>query len=125
MINLKLKVSKSSYEEKLNKLKDLANRLDQKINVFEQYKNNTSKFIEESDDEYDALIDNANENIAACRKAREKVEESIKMVANTLNDMEEFGKYAGETLRNASEVAKDTIATAADVVTTQLNSVLS
>lgn len=124
MVNLKLKVSKASYEEKLNKLKDLANRLDNKITVFQKYKTDTAKFIEETDDNYGEVINNIDANIEACRKAHERVEDSIKFVQDTLTDMEDVSVYGGKILGDAVDIAKDSLANAVDAVSSSLKTIL-
>lgn len=124
MTNLKLKVSKASYEEKLNKLKELANKIDHKISVFEQYKRQTSKFIDENDDNYENVMNNIDTNIASCRKSHERIEETIKFVQATLNDMMDVVNYGKQILVDNGSIAKDAVATAVDVVTGSLGTIL-
>lgn len=124
MTNLKLKVSKASYEEKLNKLKELANKIDHKISVFEQYKRQTSKFIDENDDNYENVMNNIDTNIASCRKSHERIEETIKFVQATLNDMMDVVNYGKQILVDNESIAKDAVATAVDVVTGSLGTIL-
>ncbi len=105
-VNVSLKVSKASYQSKIEQLNGLLSEVDAKIQRFETLKMNTSKFIDESDSNYDNLIRNIEENIKACRSAREATLASIKMMQDTLSDMDEFVQKSGQVLEDGVEEAK-------------------
>ena len=105
-VNVSLKVSKASYQSKIEQLNGLLSEVDAKIQRFETLKMNTSKFIDESDSNYDNLIRNIEENIKACRSEREATLASIKMMQDTLSDMDEFVQKSGQVLEDGVEEAK-------------------
>lgn len=109
MAQATLKISKGAYEAKILKLQNCLNQLDTKINQYETLRNNMTKFIDGSDDNYENLRNNVETNIKMVRKARQMTDASIKMLQDTLRDMEEFGNQMGKTLNETGELAKNTL----------------
>lgn len=68
-----------------------------------------AKFIDGSDDNYESLRTNVENNIKMVRKAREMTDASIKMLQDTLRDMEEFGNQMGKTITETGELAMNTL----------------
>lgn len=116
MANVTLKISKAAYEAKILSLQNYLNQLDTKIAQYETLKNNMDKFIDGSDDNYEAIRNNVETNINAVRKAHEMTEASIKMLQETLKNQEEFNEQLGRTVDEGSEFAKNTISTAVKVM---------
>lgn len=109
MANATLKISKGAYEAKILRLQSCLNQLDTKINQYESLRNNMAKFIDGSDDNYESLRANVENNIKMVRKAREMTDASIKMLQDTLRDMEEFGNQMGKTITETGELAMNTL----------------
>lgn len=109
MANATLKISKGAYEAKILRLQSCLNQLDTKINQYESLRNNMTKFIDGSDDNYENLRANVENNIKMVRKAREMTDASIKMLQDTLRDMEEFGNQMGKTITETGELAMNTL----------------
>lgn len=109
MANATLKISKGAYEAKILRLQSCLNQLDTKINQYESLRNNMAKFIDGSDDNYESLRTNVENNIKMVRKAREMTDASIKMLQDTLRDMEEFGNQMGKTITETGELAMNTL----------------
>ena len=115
MANVTLKVSVSAYQDKINKLEGYLNRLDSTITDYETAEKSMDKFIGEGDDNYEALRQNIEQNIATCRKAREMCDASIKALNETLSQMTDAGQNIGNLLSEAGGLAKSTISAAIEV----------
>ena len=116
MATATLKISKGAYEAKILKLQGLLGGLDTKITQYETLRNNMDKFMDGSDDNYESLRQNVEQNIKMVRKAREMTEASIKMLQDTLKEMETFGEEAKKTITEAGEMAGNTLKTAVEVI---------
>ena len=115
-VNLTLKVSKSAYQDKITRLQSLLNKLDQTITDYETLRNGMEKFIDGNDDNYEALRNNVEYNISVVRGERERTQNSIDMLEQTLLDMEEFGTGLGTTVEEAAELAKNAVKTGIEIM---------
>ena len=109
MAQATLKISKGAYEAKILKLESCLNQLDTKVTQYETLKTNMTKFMDGSDDNYEKLKANVENNIKMVRKAREMTDASIKMLKETLKDAEEFGAEANKAISEAGELAMNTL----------------
>lgn len=109
MAQATLKISKGAYEAKIIKLESCLNQLDTKVTQYETLKTNMTKFMDGSDDNYEKLRANVENNIKMVRKAREMTDASIKMLKETLKDAEEFGAEANKAISEAGELAMNTL----------------
>ena len=116
MSNLSLKVSKSAYEEKIAKMQSLMNKLDQAIEDYQTLKNDMDKFIDGSDDNYERLRANIDENIKTVRIERERMQNSVEMLQVTLKEMEDFGQGLGTALEESIELAKSAVKTGIEIM---------
>ena len=105
MATATLKISKAQYEAKILALQGYLGGLDTKITQYESLKNNMDKFMDGSDDNYEGIRNNIDQNIAMVRKAREMTDGSIRMLQETLREMEEFGEAAKTTISEAGDLA--------------------
>ncbi len=109
MAQATLKISKGAYEAKILKLENCLSQLDTKITQYESLKANMNKFMDGSDDNYNKLQENVENNIRMVRKAREMTDASIKMLKETLKQAEEFGTELGKAISESGEIAKNTL----------------
>lgn len=109
MAQATLKISKGAYQAKILRLQSCLNQLDMKITQYETLKANMTKFMDGSDDNYEKLRTNVENNIKMVRKAREMTDASIKMLTETLEQAEEFGAQMGKTISQSGELAMNTL----------------
>lgn len=109
MATATLKISKELYDAKILKLQGYLGQLDTKITQYETAKSNMTKFIDGTDDNYENLRNSVETNIQMVRKAREMTEASIKMLQDTLKDMENFGEQASKAITETGDLAKNTL----------------
>lgn len=115
-VEIRLKVSKSAYEEKINRLQNYLNRLDSTITSYEKAERDLDSFMEGNDDHYEELRQQIENNIATVRKTRQMTEASIVSLQTTLSQMEEFGSNVGNLIQEGTEAAKGVIRTAIDAM---------
>ena len=108
-VELRLKVSKSAYEDKITKLDNYLGRLDTAMQTYERKKIELDQFMDGSDDNYETVKANIDANIATVKKAKEMTEASMKMLRDTLKEMEDFGTNIGKLATDALDTAKTTI----------------
>lgn len=113
-VDLRLKVSKSAYEEKIDRLQNLLNRADNAITSYENKKTMLDSFMDGTDDNYEATLQMIEDNIARVRKARSMCEAGIQMLQGTLNDIDDFGENLRKNIENLTEMAKNTADAAFD-----------
>ena len=105
MATATLKISKGAYEAKILKLQNLLNSLDTKISQYETLRNNMEKFMDGTDDNYESLRQNVEQNVTMVKKAREMTDASIKMLQDTLKEMEVFGEETKKAITETGELA--------------------
>ena len=116
MANVTLKVSKSSYEGKIALLEGYLNRLDSTLTDYQTAERELDSFMDGSDDNYEKMRENIRANIASVKKAREMCEASIKMLKDTLKDMEDFGTNLGKVVTESIDLTKNKIKVAVDAM---------
>jgi len=115
---VRLKVSKAAYEEKIAMLKDYLNELDRTIAAYQRKETEMDSFIEGSSDGYEEIRASVEQNIHSVEKAREMCNNSIQMLENTLKEMEDFGENILKTAQSAAEAAGTGLKTAFQVMNT-------
>lgn len=115
-VEVRLKVSKSAYEEKINRLNNYLNRLDATITSYEKAKNDLDSFMDGSDDNYNKMRESVETNIKTVRKAREMTVASIDMLKQTLSQMEDFGSNLGNMITSGTEAAVSGIQAAVEAM---------
>ena len=115
---VRLKVSKSAYEEKIAMLKDYLSELDRTIEAYEHKKTEMDSFIDGSSDGYEEIKNSVEQNKRSVEKAREMCNNSIKMLEDTLKEMEDFGENILKTAQSATEAAGAGLKTAFQVMNT-------
>ena len=100
-----LKISKQAYETQVSALETLIGRLDGAITNYETKRNEMDKFIENGDDHYETSRAGVEQNIKICRKYRKMTEQSIKALKEILQNMDDLGDNAKETLTPATDTA--------------------
>lgn len=100
-----LKISKQAYMTQVGTLESLLGKLDGAITSYETKRNEMDKFIENGDDNYEAIRAGVELQIKECRKYRRMTEESIKALKEIVQSLDEFGDKAKETLTTATETA--------------------
>lgn len=113
---VRLKVSKSSYEAKISKLQSLIQRLDSTMTDYQTRKTELDKFMDGSDDNYEKIKAQIDENIKSVRVAKNNAEASMKMLQETLKQMDEFGGKVGNLVQTATETAINGTKTAFDTM---------
>ena len=106
-VELRLKVSKSAYEDKIAKLEGYITLLDGKITDYERKKTELDSFMDGTDDNYESLKQAVQENINRVRKAKEMCENSMQMLRDTLQDMDDFGENLKKNIEEGIEAAKN------------------
>lgn len=105
---IRLKVSKSAYEEKISRLENYLARLDNTISSYENKKTMLDSFMDGTDDNYEATRQMIEDNIQRVRKAREMCDASIAMLRQTLQEMADFGDKLKANISEAADLAKNT-----------------
>lgn len=113
-VELRLKVSKNAYREKIDRLQNYLNRADNTISSYENKKTMLDSFMDGTDDNYEATLQMIEDNIARVRKARSMCEASIQMLQGTLNDIDDFGENLKKNIETFTDLAKNTADAAFD-----------
>ena len=115
---VRLKVSKSAYEEKIAMLKDYLNELDRTLQAYDRKKTEMDSFIDGSSDGYEEIKKSVEQNQKSVGKAKEMCNNSIKMLEDTLKEMEDFGQNILKTAEAATEAAGAGLKTAFQAMNT-------
>lgn len=115
---VRLVVSRESYQNQIELLQGYLNRLDNTISQYQQKETELDSFMTGDDDNYQKMRESVEQNIRTVQKAREMCDASIQMMRQTLQEMESFGENVGRTLDSAFDAAKSGITTAFDVMNT-------
>ena len=116
MASVMLKISKPQYEAKIFTLQNYLGRIDSTLTQYERLQTNMDSFIEGQDDNYANLRANVENNITMVRKAKEMTEASIRMLQDTLRDIESFSEEVERTIVDSGNLAKSTFKTSVEVI---------
>lgn len=113
--SLNLKVSKADFERRLQIIETRMSALMDVINRYGTARSNLDQFIENGDDNYQAMIDRIDQNVMAAKKAYAALN-SLKLEINTtVTQLDEMSGKVKETITSATEAAKSSVEAAIKV----------
>lgn len=107
--SLNLKVSKSDFEQRIAVVEGRMAQLMDVVERYNQAKSNLDQFIESGDNNYEAMIERIDVNIAAAKKSYAALSETKATLQETVNLMEGMSNEVKETITSAAEAAKSTV----------------
>lgn len=107
--SLDLRVSKSDFETRIGIAEASMASLEDVITRYGEAKDNLNQFIEESDDNYQAMIDRIDVNIKNAKKAYAALDETRKELLNTINQMEGMSEKVKDTITSATEAVSSVV----------------
>lgn len=113
---VRLKVSRASYEAKINDLKGLITQLDAAITSYGNAETRLDSFMSSSDDSYEKTREAIRTNVNTVKQAKAQCEAAIQSLEKTLNEMESFGENVANMIGAGAEAAKSGVKTAFDVM---------
>ncbi len=116
MANVTLKINKQAYEAKITMLQGYLNKLDSTITQYETLERNMDRFVDGKDDSYDSIKKQVQTNINTVRKAREMTDASIKMLQETLQNVDDMAENVKGIVTEGADLAKNTIKTAVEAM---------
>lgn len=112
MASLNLKVKKQDFVDRIDLIEVKMNNLADVIAKYRNLKTNLDQFVEPEDDSYDQWCQRIDANIDAAGRARASLNESKKMLQDTVDKMDDFGSLVTSTVQSAVEATKSTVETA-------------
>lgn len=109
---LALKISKSSYQDRITILDAKLNQLNDLLQEYRELNNNVTSFMSDTDDNFSNMQENVRANIQAVKKAIAATQESRDTLQRTLDAMDETAANMGTILTEGAELAKNTVETA-------------
>ena len=113
--SLNLKVSKSDFERRLSVIETRMATLMDVINRYNTAKTNLDQFIENGDDNYQAMIDRIDQNVTAAKKAHAALGQLKMEMTKTVTQLDEMSSKVKETITSATEATKSTVEAAIKV----------
>lgn len=104
-VDFRLKVSVSSYQQKIATLEGYLCELDSLLERYENKKTELDSFMDGSDDNYESLLALVEENVKAVRTAKSQTEKSLEILRTTLENMQDFGSTIINTISTGAETA--------------------
>ena len=104
-VDFRLKVSVSSYQQKIATLEGYLGELDSLLERYENKKTELDSFMDGSDDNYESLLALVEENVKAVRTAKSQTEKSLEILRTTLENMQDFGSTIINTINTGAETA--------------------
>lgn len=100
-----LRVSKEDFVNRINTIETKMAALKDVVERYQTAKTNLDQFIEDGDDNYQAMIDRIDVNITAAKKAWTALQETRDSLQETVDQMEGMSNEVKETLTSATEAA--------------------
>lgn len=110
--SLNLRVSKEDFINCIDTLEMNMQRLQDVIQRYEEAKKNTYKFIEEGDDNYEAMLENIEVNVMNAKNAYASLQEMKADLQNTVDSMEGMSTQISDTIKSATDATKSTVTAA-------------
>lgn len=110
--SLNLRVSKEDFIKCIDTLDRNMQRLQDIILRYEGAKKETYKFIEEGDDNYQAMLDNIDVNILNAKNAYASLQEMKEDLQKTVDSMEGMSTQISDTIKSATDATKSTVTAA-------------
>lgn len=107
--SLNLRVSKSDFEQRVGIIEAKMSALMDVIDRYNNAKGNLDQFIESSDSNYEAIVEEIDENIRAAKKAHAALNETKLQLQETVDQMDNLGREIAETAKSAVEATKSAV----------------
>ena len=115
-----LKINREEYQKKIDKLKELLGRLDTTVTKYEHYETSMDSFIDSTDDNYNKLRANIEQNIETVRKEQKLTQAAIESLEQTLQDQDLFDVELDKAIDTAADRAKELVDAAVKTAVTTL-----
>ena len=113
--SLNVKVSRSDFERRMQVIEMRMNGLIDVVNRYNSARSNLDQFIENGDDNFQAMVDRIDANILAAKKAHAALNQIKVQIQTTLTQMDEMSGKVKETITSATDAAKSAVEAAIKV----------
>ena len=107
--SLNLKVSKADFERRMQVIEMRMDALSDVVARYRQAKSNLDQFIENGDDNYQAMCERIDVNVEAAGRAYAALKEIRAKMADTGSQMDEMSGKVKETITSATEATKSSV----------------